>query len=162
MDLYSAMIAKNLVKSDLKSLIVAKGTWTPHFYQVQYSHPLPTLTYSVQSGFYYRIGSLCYLLFNLTANITGTADAYLSISGFPFIAKESQGSIFQFFSGIRIIGDVSQVSVARISDYANYLLFPDQGGSGNNAYAKFPTGNIALQYSGCYVINKIHGEYEEN
>lgn len=162
MDLYSAMIAKNLVKSDLKSLIVEKGTWTPHFYQVQYSQPLPTLTYSVQNGFYYRIGSFCYLLFNLTANITGTADAYLSVSGFPFVAKGSKSSILQFFSGLKVIGDVSQVSVARISDYAIYLLFPDQGGSGKNAFAKFPTGNITLQYSGCYVIHEMYGEYEEN
>lgn len=162
MDLYSALIAKNLVKSDLKSLVVEKGTWTPHFYQVQYSQPLPTFTYSVQNGFYYRIGSLCYLLFNLTANITGTSDAYLSVSGFPFIAKESRSSIFQFFSGTKSIGDVSQVSVARISDYANYVLFPDQSGTGMNQYAKFQTGNITLQYSGCYVIHSMYKEYEEN
>lgn len=162
MDLYSALIAKNLVKADLKSLIVEFGTWTPEFYQVQYSQPLPTLSYESQIGYYYRIGRICFINFVLKANITETSNAYLSVSGFPYIAQESPKSIFSFLSGTRESGNENKVSIARISDYAMYLLFPDQGGTGNNAYAKFPTGNITLQYSGCYVIHSMYKEYEEN
>lgn len=163
MDLYSALLAKELVKADSKSLIVNFGEWTPRFYQVQYSQPLPTLSYETQVGYYYRIGRICFINFNLQANITGTSNAYLSVSGFPFIGIEGGGkSIFSFFSGIRGNNNVFHVSVARISDYATYLLFPDQSGTGNDAYAKFQTGNITLQYSGSYIINSVHDEYEKN
>lgn len=162
MDLYSALLAKELVKADSKSLIVKFGEWTPKFYQVQYSQPLPTLSYETQVGYYYRIGRIGFINFNLKANITGTSNAYLAVSGLPFIGIDSGGkSIFSFFSGIRVNNNESHVSVARISDFANYLLFPDQSMAGNDAYAKFQTGNIILQYSGSYIINSMHDEYEK-
>ena len=162
MDLYSALLAKELVKADSKSLIVKFGEWTPKFYQVQYSQPLPTLSYETQVGYYYRIGRICFINFNLRANITGTSNAYLAVSGIPFIGIDSGGkSIFSFFSGTRASNNEFHVSVARISDWANYLLFPDQSGAVNDAYAKLQTGNITLQYSGSYIINSMHDEYEE-
>lgn len=161
MDFYSVLFAKELAKANQKSLIVKFGTWTPEFYQVQASQPLPTFNYANHIGYYYRIGRICFVTLYLGANITGTSNAYLSVSGFPYSSIDDKYNTWSFLSGTRTSDGETHVSVARIADKAQYFLFPDQSGGSVSSYAKFPTGQITLNYSGWYIIASTYGEYEE-
>ena len=61
-----------------------EGTWTP-----TYSSSGATFTYSVQTGWYRKIGNLVTVGFTLSASASGTVTNSLSISGLPFASKNA-------------------------------------------------------------------------
>ena len=61
-----------------------EGTWTP-----TYSSSGATFPYSVQTGWYRKIGNLVTVGFTLSASASGTVTNSLSISGLPFASKNA-------------------------------------------------------------------------
>lgn len=147
--------AQNLIDTyDSRFLFTEKGNWTPIFYQIQYSHQLPDFSYNFNYGIYYRIGKICYISFIMNATINSTSNAYLCVTGLPYISVNEDNSFSQHFSlGENWGNNPDPGGAARLVNNANYLLFlkPNM-----NAFILFSSGTCKLSFSGSYIINSTY------
>lgn len=104
-----------------------EGTWTP---VIEGDVTAGGFTYSLQSGYYRKIGDWVYLEFNIEIDTSdGTVDGYIHISGVPFNAYDPTTNIVYFgpltrldsypstFTGIagRVLGDGSGIQVGYLT-----------------------------------------------
>lgn len=64
-----------------------KGTWVPSL-DTYTGSIAPTASYSIQQGYYAKIGSVVTIGLYLTGTITSVGDGYAAISGLPFIQNQ--------------------------------------------------------------------------
>ena len=76
---------------NVKDLQTANGTWTPKVYR-QATTTTFTRISTTSSGTYYRIGSLCFLTYNITFKEGGSSTEMISIDGFPFELSSTYAS----------------------------------------------------------------------
>lgn len=81
--------------------VITTGTFIPTLIR---STTNPTLTYSVQSGFYYKVGNLVFMTVMITANITASGSGNWRIAGFPFNVKNSANYIATLSTGLSFSG----------------------------------------------------------
>ena len=150
--------AQNLIDTyDSRFLVTEKGSWTPTFYQAQNTQPLPSYSDNYRIGAYYRIGKICYITFSISSNILSASNAYLSISGLPYVSNDSGNSKFQYIALGENWGNVPDPSGAvRIGDELNYLFFVTPN---SYMYTKFPSSSgptCKLGFSGWYIIHSSY------
>ena len=97
-----------------------EGTWTPAFTNIG------TGTYSIQVGYYVKIGNLVNVQCHLDIASKGTASGNLAISGFPFAAK-NVSALYGISSSIHGTSWTNQVSGLN-------LIISNNSTTSNNVY----------------------------
>lgn len=122
------------------------GTFTP-------SLDFCTVTYSVQTGIYQRIGKFCYISIALTIATISSQSATITISGLPYASKNTSGQYQRlptFMSGV----DWGSSTMVTATTRPGASSLGVTGNSSNGAFYDIPTANISagdiIIISGCY------------
>lgn len=104
-----------------------EGTFTP---SLQFGGASAGVTYSVQSGYYTKIGRLVSVMIYLTLTAKGTSTGSAQISGLPFSASVQTAISIRYFTvtyGGTVIGDVSGtlVTLAQLSEAGSHTSLND-------------------------------------
>ena len=131
-----------------------EGTWTPA-YGVS-TGSFTTLTHSVQSGYYTKVGDVCTAVGRLdtTAMSIGSASNYLFITGFPFPSKTGayQSGVIGYSYGYSTVW-ANAVAFQGSTAYA-YLFSVDDGANSNTiGTSNLGTGQTYLYFSITYITN---------
>ena len=97
-----------------------EGTWTPAYTNIG------TGTYSIQVGYYVKIGNLVNVQCHLDIASKGTASGNLAISGFPFVAK-NVSALYGISSSVHGTSWTNQVSGLN-------LILSNNSTTSNNVY----------------------------
>ena len=122
-----------------------EGTWTPSIGG--------NATYTVQSGYYRKIGSLVFISAYILINSRGTGSAAI-ISGLPFnpgAATSTNESVFAVSKAETLSVSVTSITLRNNGTdiYSTYRTSASSSGDVNQAYIQNAT---ELNFSGCYLI----------
>lgn len=122
-----------------------EGTWTPSIGG--------NATYTVQSGYYRKIGSLVFISAYIVINSRGTGSNYI-ISGLPFnpgAAASINESVFAVSKAETLSASVTSITLRNNGTdiYSTYRTSASSSGDVNQAYIQNGT---ELNFSGCYLI----------
>lgn len=129
--------------------IVEEGTWTPTIGVL--SETDPTVTYTIQTGKYKKIGNIVFFSFIIRANITtlnGTNN-YAVIKGLPYYASVSSVGDYACPLG-SLYSALSNTSNAVMCPYDNYLRVQTTYGSSAGQWIVTPTTYMEIGGSGFY------------
>ena len=132
-----------------------EGTWTPVY--VGGSGSIGSITYSIQSGFYRKIGNLVYIEGALRAQVTNNSTGTYDLGGLPFtINSSSNGSAFQCFnqaSWIRAphyFAAMGGYTLARAREGINFGASTYTNGA-SDAFSASSTSSNRTYFSGVYI-----------
>ena len=122
-----------------------EGTWTPSIGG--------NATYTTQSGYYRKIGSLVFISAYVLINSKGTGSDSV-ISGLPFHpggAASTNESVFAVSKAETLSASVTSISLRNNGTdiYSTYRTSASSSGTVNGAYIQNAT---ELNFSGCYLI----------
>ena len=129
-----------------------EGTWTPA-YGVS-TGSFTTLTHSVQTGYYTKVGDVCTAVGRLdtTAMSIGSASNYLFITGFPFASKVGayQSGVIGYSYGYSSVW-ANAIAFQGSTNYV-YLFSVDDGANSNTiGPSNLGTGQTYLYFSITYI-----------
>lgn len=119
------------------------GTWTPTIYG---NATAGTQTYSVQSGWWCKIGKLCVLAgtITLTANSGGSGTAYISGTLPAALNIQSSvpvgGAFFSTLGGLTHLSGFTEFRLAVVGSSSPVLVLQESGSAEGNAYT--PITNV--------------------
>ncbi len=104
--------------------LVARNTWTP---SIVGEFTNPTVSYSVQTGYYERIGNLIYISFMLQTTAISGGSGGILIGGLPFTHKNVSGLMSTGVCSMSVDWSASKTMVISfISANTNYIGFSQQ------------------------------------
>ena len=132
-----------------------EGTWTPVF--VGASGSIGSITYSMQSGFYRKIGSLVYIEGVLRGQVTNNSTGTYDLGGLPFtVNSSSNGSAFMCFNQAswnrapHYFNAMGGYTLARAREGINFGAATYTNGA-SDAFSASSTSSNRVYFTGCYI-----------
>lgn len=148
LDDYDAHLADNVTDDGgVHGLEIESGTWTP---TLGADH-----TYTVQTGYYYKAGSLVFIEGYIEINVADTSGGALAISGLPFARNASQiGHMLGNVSASKISSGAMRIFAELTADSATIVYLRKEQDNGDKTFLnKTDLNNGAvIRLTGSYLL----------